>query len=68
MAKTLIEIDDQLMDDAMRLSGNTTKKATVTDALTLLVRQANAREYIRSLRDGMAGDLDDPEVIALAQR
>jgi Arc/MetJ family transcription regulator len=36
--KTSIDIDDRLLQQAMRLSGKRTKKATVEAALQLLVR------------------------------
>ena len=47
--RTNIEIDDELMNEAMRLSGARTKKAAVEEALRLLT-QTRAQESIRSLR------------------
>ena len=47
--RTSIEIDDQLMKDAMRASGVRTKRAAVDAALRLLVRP-KAQEGIRALR------------------
>jgi Arc/MetJ family transcription regulator len=44
-----IEIDDQLMRDAMRVAGTPTKRAAVENALKLLVR-LNKQEGIRRFR------------------
>lgn len=68
MAKTIVDVDDTLMQRAMRLSGNATKKATVNDALQQLVRRHEAKAYIEDLTAGLAADLDDPEVVRGAQR
>jgi Arc/MetJ family transcription regulator len=42
--RTSIEIDDELMAEAQRLSGLRSKKQTVEEALRLLVRLAKQRE------------------------
>jgi len=47
--RTNIDIDDRLMNEAMRRSGTATKKATVEAALRLLV-QTHAQGAIRRLR------------------
>lgn len=47
--RTNIEIDDRLMRAAMRSSGRRTKRATVDQALRLLV-QVKAQTGIRQLR------------------
>lgn len=68
MAKTLIEVDEQLMVDAMAATGKATKRATVTEALEQVVRKARAREYLERLEGGIVRDLDDAEVVSQAQR
>ncbi|WP_436699393.1 type II toxin-antitoxin system VapB family antitoxin [Nocardioides sp. BYT-33-1] len=68
MAKTLIEVDEHLMAEAMAATGHTTKRATVTEALEQVVRKARALDYLEELREGVASALDDPEVVARAQR
>jgi Arc/MetJ family transcription regulator len=68
MAKTLIELDERLIADAMAATGQTTKRATVTEALEQVVRKARALEYLERLQAGMVSDLDDPEVVVQAQR
>lgn len=57
--RTNIVIDDQLMADALKASGCTTKKEAVEEALKLLVRRSHQQE-IRKLRGHVhwEGDLD----------
>jgi Arc/MetJ family transcription regulator len=57
--RTNIEIDDKLMNQAMRVSGATTKRETVQRALELLVRLADQARLIRSARGKLhwEGDL-----------
>ena len=57
--RTNIEIDDELMEKAMRSSGAATKKATVEAALELLVK-TRAQTGIRRLRGKVQweGDLE----------
>ncbi len=57
--RTNIEIDDELIGKAMSLSGLTTKRETVEEALRLLVR-LKSQEAIRSYRGKLAweGDLE----------
>lgn len=47
--RTNIEIDDELMQKAMAATGATTKKATVVEALRLVVQLKQQGEAIRSL-------------------
>ena len=57
--RTNIEIDDQLMRKAMRVSGARTKRAAVEAALRLLI-QTQAQTGIRRLRGKIKweGDLE----------
>ena len=68
MTKTLIDVDERLMAEAMTATGQTTKRATVTEALEQVVRKARAVEYLSRLEAGLASDLDDDEIVARAQR
>ena len=56
---TNIVLDDDLMAEAMRCTGLTTKRAVIEEALRTLVR-LKAQESIRSLRGKLhwEGDLD----------
>ncbi len=58
--RTNIEIDDELLSQAMAAAGLSTKRATVEEGLRLLVRvgqQARALAELRGL--GWDGDLED---------
>ena len=57
--RTTIVIDDQLMAEALRLSGARTKKQAVEEGLRLLIR-AKLQEKVRRLRGSVrwTGDLD----------
>jgi Arc/MetJ family transcription regulator len=58
--RTNIEIDDNLLSQAMAATGLSTKKATVEEGLRLLVRM---RAQVKALADikglGWEGDLDE---------
>ncbi len=58
--RTNIVIDDQLMSDALKVTGLTTKKEVVELGLKLLVKQ-NKQQAIRKLRGKLnwEGDLDE---------
>ncbi len=58
--RTNIEIDNDLIAKAMSLSGLTTKRETVEEALRLLVR-LKSQEAIRGFRGRLAwdGNLED---------
>ena len=57
--RTTIVIDDQLMAEALRLSGARTKKQALEEGLRLLIR-AKLQEKVRRLRGSVrwTGDLD----------
>lgn len=58
--RTNIDIDDELLSQAMAAAGLSTKRATVEEGLRLLVRvreQAKALAELRGL--GWEGDLDE---------
>lgn len=58
--RTNIEIDDELLAQAMTASGKATKKDTVHEALELLVRIKKGQTALRKLRGKIEweGDLD----------
>lgn len=68
MTKTLIDIDDALLAKAMELTGASTKRAAVNEALAQVVRRGEALGYVDLLQSGVAIDLDDARVIDDAQR
>lgn len=58
--RTNIDIDDDLLSQAMAASGLATKRATVEEALRQLVLSHRRREAIRnSAGIGWEGDLDE---------
>lgn len=70
MSKTLIDVDDDLLDRARRILGpRATKKDAVNIALSKLVRLHEQRDTIEWIiaTDPIA-DLRDPEIRAAARR
>lgn len=58
--RTNIEIDDDLMAEAMKATGQKTKKATVEKALEEIVRLNRQRQALTDLEGlGWEGDLDE---------
>jgi Arc/MetJ family transcription regulator len=58
--RTNIDIDDELLSQAMRVTGLSTKRATVEEGLRLLVRVRRQAEAIDDLKGlGWEGDLDE---------
>jgi Arc/MetJ family transcription regulator len=58
--RTNIEIDDELLSQAMRATGLPTKRATVEEGLRLLVRLRKQVEALADLKGlGWEGDLDE---------
>ncbi|MCH7401318.1 type II toxin-antitoxin system VapB family antitoxin [Belliella kenyensis] len=57
--RTNIEIDADLISEAMKITGHTTKKATVEEGLKLII-QLNQQSKIRKLRGKLTwkGDLE----------
>lgn len=58
--RTNVVIDDQLMAQALELSGLRTKRAVIEEALRLLIR-LKQQEQVRALRGQLSweGDLDE---------
>jgi Arc/MetJ family transcription regulator len=59
VVRTNIDIDDDLLKEAMSATGQTTKRATVEEALRTVVRLFRQKQAIEELRGiGWEGDLD----------
>ncbi|UZF90345.1 type II toxin-antitoxin system VapB family antitoxin [Bosea sp. NBC_00550] len=57
--RTNIELDDTLLAEAMKATGLPTKRATVEEALRIVVRQHRQRHALEELSGlGWEGDLD----------
>jgi len=58
--RTNIDIDDALLGEAMELTGLSTKKAVVEEALAFLVRIKSQRKAFEEMRGlGWEGNLDE---------
>ena len=58
--RTNIEIDDDLIAEAMRLTGLPTKRAVVEEGLKLMVRVHKQTKALKTLKGlGWEGDLDE---------
>jgi Arc/MetJ family transcription regulator len=57
--RTNIDIDDELMEEAMKATGQRTKKAAVVEALRQAIQTARRRQALKELHGiGWEGDLD----------
>lgn len=69
MAKTLVDIDEDLLGKAAEIAGTRTKKDTITVALRELVLRGERAKGIAWLRESAAlADLDRPEVVHGSRR
>lgn len=57
--RTNIDIDDELMEKAMKATGQRTKRGTVEEALRRVVRSSRQRKALEELHGiGWVGNLD----------
>jgi Arc/MetJ family transcription regulator len=68
MSRTVIDLDDALIEEAAAILGTTTKRATVNGALEEFVASARRRRFLDLLDDGVFDDLADADVMARAWR
>ncbi len=68
MAKTLIDVDEGLLDEAQAALGTRTKKETVNRALAEAVAAAARKREIERLDGGVYADLANPAVTEQAWR
>ena len=69
MAKTLMDIPEELLAEAAEVAGTSTKKDTVIVALEQLVARRRRSKGIEWLSSSSAlADLSDPEVVRSARR
>ncbi|WP_320066756.1 type II toxin-antitoxin system VapB family antitoxin [Micromonospora sp. RTGN7] len=60
MSRTIVDIDDELLSEAAKIFGTTTKKATVNAALKAVVDREKRREFADWLKSGGLPDLTGP--------
>jgi Arc/MetJ family transcription regulator len=68
MAKTVIDLDEDLLSQTQDILGTATKKDTVNEAMRRVVRDAAVREFMAMAREGVFQDLANAEVMAEAWR
>lgn len=68
MARTLVDLPDDLVRRAMQLTGAPSKKAMITRALEELVNREAQLEMIDWVQHGGLAGLTDPDVLADARR
>jgi Arc/MetJ family transcription regulator len=68
VAKTLIDVDQELLEAAQAALGTTTKKDTVNTALAHVAALAARRRDLERLCGGGLPDLADPAVASAAWR
>ncbi|MDE0233043.1 MAG: type II toxin-antitoxin system VapB family antitoxin [bacterium] len=68
MTKRLIDIEDDLLDQARTLTGATTIKETVNTSLREVVNAELRRQHLVRLITGEGTDIADDEVMADAWR
>lgn len=66
MSKTLIDVDDDLLDQAQAALGAKTKKETVNRALAEAIASVARRREIERLDTGYYAGLGDPAVMERA--
>ncbi|HEV8526717.1 MAG TPA: type II toxin-antitoxin system VapB family antitoxin [Actinomycetes bacterium] len=57
MSRTILDVDDELLAEAAKIFGTTTKKATVNAALQAAVKREKRREFADWLKAGGLPDL-----------
>ncbi|MFI1194245.1 type II toxin-antitoxin system VapB family antitoxin [Micromonospora sp. NPDC020750] len=60
MSRTILDVDDELLSEAAKIFGTTTKKATVNAALKAAVDREKRREFADWLKSGGLPDLTGP--------
>ena len=68
MTKRLVDIDDDLLEEATEILGTSTMKETVNEALSEVRRAELRRQYALRLSTMEGLDLDNDEVMARAWR
>ncbi|MEV0216966.1 type II toxin-antitoxin system VapB family antitoxin [Micromonospora sp. DT4] len=60
MSRTILDVDDELLAEAGKILGTTTKKATVNAALKAVVDREKRRQFADWLKSGGLPDLTGP--------
>ena len=58
--RTNIDLDDELLAETMRVTGQKTKKGAIEEAMRLVTRHSRLKQTIEKMRGmGWEGDLDE---------
>jgi Arc/MetJ family transcription regulator len=68
MSKRLVDIDDDLLEEASAILGARTMKEAVNRALESVVLSERRRRHVRRLESMRGLDLDNPKVMSGAWR
>ena len=68
MSKRLVDIDDDLLEEASAILGARTMKEAVNRALESVVLSERSRRHVRRLESMRGLDLDNPKVMSGAWR
>lgn len=68
MTKTLVDIEDDLLEQVATELGTKTKKDTINSALRDVLRRRTVANHVEFIRSGAFRDLGDPEVTKQAWR
>lgn len=68
MSKRLVDIDDDLLEEATAVLGASTMKEAVNRSLESVVLAARRRRHAHRLQEMRGLDLDDPKVMSGAWR
>jgi Arc/MetJ family transcription regulator len=60
VSRTILDVDDELLAEASKILGTTTKKATVNAALKAVVDREKRRQFADWLKSGGLPDLTGP--------
>lgn len=68
MAKTLVDVDPDLLTEVATILGTKTKKDTINAALAAIVAREKLNRHLEFLASGGLPDLSDPDVMKGAWR
>jgi hypothetical protein len=68
MAKKLVDVDVEALEEARRILGVETYKDTVNAGLREIIASAARRREVERFTDPEPRDIDDPDIVATAWR
>ncbi|MDR1853246.1 MAG: type II toxin-antitoxin system VapB family antitoxin [Propionibacteriaceae bacterium] len=68
MSKKLLDLDDELLAQAVEIADEHTQVGAVRQALEEFVRRHAAADFLKLMQGGMLADLSKPGILAEARR